>query len=59
MQSHLAWIIHECRREAFETEARLGFSQKRPTQAHRQSVEEVEREKSPPGERIGRRRRYS
>ena len=27
----LARIIHECRREAFETEARLGFSQVRPT----------------------------
>ena len=26
----LAWIIHECRREA-ETEARRGFSQVRPT----------------------------
>jgi hypothetical protein len=41
----LARIIHECRREAFETEARLGFSQVRPTQAYRQSVEEAEREK--------------
>ena len=27
----LARIIHECRREAFETEARRGFSQVRPT----------------------------
>jgi hypothetical protein len=26
----LAWIIHECRREAFEPEARRGFSQVRP-----------------------------
>ncbi len=41
----VAWIIHECRREAFETEARRGFSQVRPTQAYRQSVEEAEREK--------------
>jgi hypothetical protein len=40
-----AWIIHECRREAFETEARRGFSQVKPTQAYRQSVEEAEREK--------------
>ena len=30
----LARIIHECRREAFETEARRGFSQARPTQAY-------------------------
>jgi predicted FMN-binding regulatory protein PaiB len=42
----LARIIHECRREAFETEARRGFSQVRPTQAYRQSVEEAEQEKS-------------
>ncbi len=27
----LTRIIHECRREAFETEARRGFSQVRPT----------------------------
>jgi hypothetical protein len=27
----LARIIHECRCEAFETEARRGFSQVRPT----------------------------
>ncbi|MEO5631036.1 MAG: hypothetical protein ABIQ24_05550 [Nitrospiraceae bacterium] len=27
----LARIIHECRREAFETKARRGFSQVRPT----------------------------
>jgi hypothetical protein len=27
----LARIIHECRREAFEPEARRGFSQVRPT----------------------------
>ena len=39
-----ARIIHECRREAFETEARRGFSQVRPTQAYWQSVEEAERE---------------
>ena len=38
-------IIHECRREAFETEARRGFSQVWPTQAYVQSVEETEREK--------------
>ena len=29
-----AWIIHECRREAGETEARRGFSQVRATQAY-------------------------
>ena len=40
----LARIIHECRREAFETEARRGCSQVRPTEAYRQSVEEAERE---------------
>ena len=40
-----ARIIHECRREAFETEARRGFSQVRPTQAYWQSVEEAERDK--------------
>jgi hypothetical protein len=33
------------RREAFETEARRGFSQVRPTEAYWQSVEEAEREK--------------
>jgi len=44
--SSLAWIIHECRRELFETEARRGFSQVRPTQAYVQSVEEAEREES-------------
>ncbi|MBI4001236.1 MAG: hypothetical protein HY348_05580, partial [Nitrospira defluvii] len=41
----LARIIHECRREAFETEARRGFSHVRPTEAYLQSVEEAEREK--------------
>jgi hypothetical protein len=41
----LARIIHECLREAFETEARRGFSHVRPTQACWQSVEEAEREK--------------
>ena len=40
-----ARIIHECRREAFETEARRGCSHVRPTQAYWQSVEEAEREK--------------
>ena len=40
----LARIIHECRCEAFETDARRGFSQVRPTQAYWQSVEEAERE---------------
>ena len=39
-----ARIIHECRREAFETDARRGFSHVRPTQAYVQSVEEAERE---------------
>jgi len=41
----VARIIHECRREAFEPEARRGFSQVRSTQAYMQSVEEAEREK--------------
>jgi hypothetical protein len=41
----LARIIHECRREAAETEARRGFSQVRTTQAYLRSVEETEREK--------------
>ena len=41
----LARIIHECRREAFETEARRGFSHVRLTQAYWQSVVEAEREK--------------
>ena len=40
----LARIIHTCRREALETEARRGFSHVRPTQAYWQSVEEAERE---------------
>jgi hypothetical protein len=44
-QDLLARIIHEYRREAFETEARRGFSQVRPTEAYLQSVEEAEREK--------------
>ena len=37
--------IHECRREAFETEARRSLSQVRPTEAYAQSVEEAKREK--------------
>jgi hypothetical protein len=41
----LARIIHECRCEAFETEARLGFLQARPTETYVQSVEKAEREK--------------
>ena len=41
----LTRIIHQCRREVFETEARLGFSQVRPTEAYLQSVEEAEGEK--------------
>ena len=40
-----ARTIHEYRHEAFETEARRGFSQVRPTEAYSQSVEEAEREK--------------
>ena len=44
MPECLARIIHECRREAFETDARRGFSHVRPTQAYLQSVEEAERE---------------
>jgi hypothetical protein len=43
----------------FETEVRRGFSQVRTTQEYWQSVEEIEREKPPPDERIGRRSRYS
>jgi hypothetical protein len=42
----LARIIYECRREAFETEARRGCSHVRPTQAYSQSVEEAEREQA-------------
>jgi hypothetical protein len=45
LDERLAWIIHECRREAAETEARRGFSQVRVTQAYLRSVEETEREK--------------
>ena len=44
MPECLARIIHECRREAFETDARRGFSHVGPTQAYWQSVEEAERE---------------
>ena len=44
-ENALTRTIHECRREAFETEARRGFSQVRPTEAYMQSVEEAEREK--------------
>ena len=40
----LTRTIHECGREAFETEARRGCSHVRPTQAYVQSVEEAERE---------------
>jgi hypothetical protein len=42
----LTRTIHECRREAFETEARRGFSQVRPMQTYLQSVEEAIREKA-------------
>ena len=41
----LARIIHECRRESFDTQARRGFSQVRPTEAYWLSVEKAEREK--------------
>ena len=44
LRAPLARLIHECRRESFETEARRGFSQVRPTQAYWQSAEEAERE---------------
>ncbi len=40
----LARIIHACRRKTFETEARRGFLQVRPTEAYVQSVEEAERD---------------
>ena len=42
----LARIIHECRREAFETEVRRGFSHARPAWAYSQPVEKAEREES-------------
>jgi hypothetical protein len=45
LHGELIRIIHECLREAFETEARRGFSQVRPTHTNAQSVEETEREK--------------
>jgi len=41
----IARIIHEYRREAFETKVYRGFSHVRPTEAYMQSVEEAEREK--------------
>jgi hypothetical protein len=41
---YLTWNIHECRREAFEAEARRGFSQVSPMEAYFQSGEEAERE---------------
>jgi hypothetical protein len=44
-ENALTRTIHECRREAFETEACRGFSQVRPTEAYMQSVEEADREK--------------
>lgn len=44
----LAGIIHGCRCEVIETEARRGFSKVRRTQAYSESVEEAEREKSRP-----------
>ena len=46
--TRLARMIPEGRREAFETEARRGFSQVRPTQAYLESVEGPN-EKSPAG----------
>jgi hypothetical protein len=45
MSQSVARIIHECRREAFETEARRGFSQVRPMETYLWSVEEAAREK--------------
>jgi len=44
MPECLARVIHECRREVFETDARRSFSHVRPTQVYWQSVEEAERE---------------
>jgi hypothetical protein len=55
----LTWIIHECRREVAETEARRDFSQVRMTQAYLRSVEENRTRKATPGERTGYRSRYS
>jgi hypothetical protein len=52
-------MMYECRREAFETEARRSSSAVRPTEAYGQFLEEAEREQALPGERIGRRSRYS
>ena len=40
----LVRIIHACRCEAFETKARLGFSQVRPPEAYVQSVVGARRE---------------
>ena len=47
MARSLARVIHECRCEAFETEARRGFSYVSPMEAYMymQFVEETEREK--------------
>jgi hypothetical protein len=57
-RASLARIIHECRREAFETEARRGFSH--VTDAGVLAVRRGGRtRKATPGERIGRRSRYS
>jgi hypothetical protein len=36
--------MHECRHEAFEAEARRGFSQVRPTEASMQSDEKAKRD---------------
>src|SRR5207302_10561418 len=47
-RSHRSRIIDECGCEAFEREARRGFSQGRLMQVHWQSVEETERERPRP-----------
>ena len=55
----LARIIHECRREAFETEVRRGPSQVMADGGVRAVRRGGRTRKASPGERIGRRSRYS
>jgi hypothetical protein len=56
---YLARIIHECRRESFETEARRGFSQSKADVGVLAVRRGGRTRKASPGERIGRRSRYS
>jgi hypothetical protein len=55
----LARIIHECRRETFETEARRGLLASKADAGVRAVRRGGRTRKAPPGERIGRRSRYS